>query len=137
MRTGRLRLERTGTSLAFQVDEGGGFRTIATREIAGADVVSVRAMVATGHKPVPIDLRFTHLEIRWDPGTKIVAAPAANQPIDAQRPPGKGSHGWLVAAAIIGTLVALSVGAMLFIVRRRTGNEDAMDPRSTESDEQS
>src|SRR5262249_18012309 len=71
-RTGRIRLARTGSELAWQVDEGGtGFQTIATKEVGGADVVSVRAFATSGSKPLPVDIRFTNLELGWAPGTKI------------------------------------------------------------------
>jgi RNA polymerase sigma factor (sigma-70 family) len=110
--TGRLRLVRTGVDLECQVDEGGaGFRAIATKEVGGGDVVSVRAFAVSGEKPLPVDLRFTHLDLRWDPGTKIAMA---NQPPGKQR-----SRGWLVAGAIVASVVVLSLAGVLLVVRRR------------------
>jgi hypothetical protein len=113
--TGRLRLARTGSAMTFQVDEGAGFRIIANREVPGEDVVSIRAMATTGAKPFPADVRFSRLELRWDPGAKI-AAPA-NTPAAEPR-----SRGWLAAAAILFVVLGVAISAALFIViwqRRR------------------
>jgi RNA polymerase sigma factor (sigma-70 family) len=111
--TGRLRLVRTGVDLAFQVDEGGaGFRTIATKEVGGADVVSVRAFATSGEKPLPVEVRYPHLEFRWAPGTRIAAA---NQPVT-----GPQSRGWLAAGVIVAVLIVLSVAGVLVAARYRT-----------------
>ena len=111
VRTGRLRLVRTGTVLAFQVDEGGaGFRMIATKEVGAADVVSVRAMVATGAKPLPIDLRYSNLELRWAPHTRMAPPPTAARPR---------TRGWLSAAVGVVMLIGLSIVGVLWFVRRR------------------
>jgi hypothetical protein len=111
VRTGRLRLARTGTGLAFQVDEGGaGFRTIATKEVGGADVVSVRAMVATGAKPLPLDLRYSNLELRWAPSTRIAPPPVAAP---------RRTRGWLWAGVGVVMLIGLSMAGVLLFVRRR------------------
>jgi hypothetical protein len=116
VRTGRLRLLRVGVDLAFQVDEGGtGFRTIATREVGGGDVVSVRAFATSGEKPLLVDLRFTNLELLWAPATKIAAV---NQP-GGERPGGSRSRGWLAAAALVAGLVVLSVAGVVLVARRR------------------
>jgi RNA polymerase sigma factor (sigma-70 family) len=126
VRTGRLRLVRTGTSLAFQVDEGGaGFRTIATREVGGTDVASVRALVTTGAKPLPIDLRYTNLELRWAPETRIAPPPEAPHPR---------TRGWLWAAAGAVVLIGLSVAAgLLFARRRRADSEQPREASPTTS----
>jgi RNA polymerase sigma factor (sigma-70 family) len=111
VRTGRLRLVRTGKALAFQVDEGGaGFRTIATKEVGGADVVSVRAMVTTGAKPLPVDLRYSNLELRWAPDTRIAPPPGASSPR---------TRGWLSAAVALVVLIGLSMAGVLLVVRHR------------------
>jgi hypothetical protein len=125
VRTGRLRLVRSGTVVAFQVDEGGaGFRTIASREVGGADVVSVRAFATSGEQALPVDLRFRNLELRWDPGTKIAGANA---------PGGEGAgrqwpRGWLAALLLI-VLLGLSVAGVVLAVSRRRANWDR--PRET------
>jgi hypothetical protein len=128
--TGRLRLVRTGADLACQVDEGGtGFRTIATKEVGGADVVSVRAFATSGDQPFPVDLRFTNLDLRWDPGTRLASA---DQPAPAPR-----SRGWLDAAAIVVTVVVLSVLGVLLLVRRSGASREQPRETSPKPNEQS
>jgi hypothetical protein len=115
--TGRLRLVRTGIDLALQVDEGGtGFRTIATKEVGDADVVSVRAMITSGAKPLLVDLRYTNLDLRWDPSTKIATE---NQSGEERR-----SRGWLATAATVVVVGVLSIAGIL-VARRRGSHQGA------------
>src|SRR5262249_18012757 len=113
--TGRLRLVRTGIHLEFQVDEGAGFRTIATKEVGGADVVSVRAFATSGEMPLPVDLRFTNLDLRWDPGTKIASG---DRPAAPQR-----SRGWRGGGGIGAAVVVLAVAGVVLAVRRRGADQ--------------
>lgn len=106
---GKLRLVRTGGQLAFQADEGDGFRTIATKESGGTDVVSVRAFATAFSKPVLVDVRLGQLDLRWAPATRLASAAAAETPR---------SRGRLVAALLF-TLTALVVGGVLIVFRRR------------------
>jgi RNA polymerase sigma factor (sigma-70 family) len=112
VRTGRLRLARTGKDLAFQVAEGGAaFRTLAVQEVGTADVVSVRAFATSGKKPLPVEVRFSHLDLR---GSKIAAAPPADP---------APSRIWLWAAASVVLVMSLSIAGVLLIARSRRIND--------------
>jgi predicted Zn finger-like uncharacterized protein len=126
IRSGRLRLTRTGNDLAFQVDEGGGFRVIASKEVGGADVVSVHVLATTGKEPFPVDVRFPSLELRWDPASKVAAAPPVLERAQ-EKPP---SRGWLAAAAIVVGLMAVSIVGWFFLSRLRRGTHQP-SPRET------
>jgi len=124
IRTGKLRLTRTGTDLAFQIDEGGaGFRTIANKEVGGANVASVRAFATSGNRPFLVDLRFSSLELRWNPTTKVAAPAPVDDipPAPAANPPAVDSHIWLFAAAGVGFLFIVLLAVVIvarFLLRQ-------------------
>jgi hypothetical protein len=72
----------------------------------------VRAMVTTGAKPLPVDVRYPNLELRWAPDTRIAPPPQAHPP----RP-----RRWLSAAVGVVVLIGLFVAGALFLGRHRRG----------------
>jgi predicted RNA-binding Zn-ribbon protein involved in translation (DUF1610 family) len=137
-RTGRLRLVRTGTDVAFQVEEGDtGFRTLGNRDVGGADVLAVRAWATSGWKAMDVDVRFNTLDIRWNPAAQVAGAPA---PVNEVRPdpaiaqPAANTRTWLfivIGAALLlfGLLVAIMLAWLLLGRRSSRGNVPA--PAST------
>src|SRR5262249_31705338 len=68
----------------------------------------------TGAKPLPVDLRYTNLELRWAPDTRIAPPPEAPHPW---------TRGWLSAAVAAVVLMGLSVAGGLLLARRRPADE--------------
>ena len=84
---GKLRLVRVGNMLLYQIDEGGGFRVIARKEVGLADVIAVRGMCATGWEPVAMEVQFPSLELRaTEMPDKIAAIPEKVAAIEPAKP---------------------------------------------------
>ncbi len=127
-KTGRLRLVRTGSTLASYVSEGPDAFLLFLKEYAfGADPLkTVYIMTSTGGPKAELDVRVTDLRIRADalpdlPVGSAAAAPVANAPPGAAPAPA-GSKPWLVASLLIGILIAfalaIALGAALYVHRR-------------------
>src|SRR5262249_51277973 len=81
--------------------------TIATKDVGNADVISVRAFSTSGSKPLPVELRFTNLDLRWA------------EHVGERQIPEQHSRGWLLAAVIVVAVIGLSIAGALLIARSR------------------
>ena len=110
-RSGHLRLVREGSLVRFQVAEARAksFRAGYQTEFGKEDIGVVRFVVNTGESPAAVDARLVDLRIR---STALPNQP----PTDPRAPPEKGGR-WIVAAAILVSL--LLSGALGFYLWRR------------------
>jgi hypothetical protein len=107
---GRLRLRRTGTTLHYlwgSGTQGEDFQEKQQLEFGTADIEVIRVTALTGRTPSKVEARILDLGVRW-------------------RPPGLGSRVWLLAAMLVGLLIALAlaVHAWLNLRRRRKVTAD-------------
>jgi hypothetical protein len=114
-KAGRLRLTRAGGEVTFWAAEGAAddFRELCRYDLGPEDLKIVRLGANSGTAPEPVDLRIVDVKIRSD--EPIVGPVPAFDP----NAPSKGwRRGWLVAAGLVGLLVALSLLGTWFYVRR-------------------
>ncbi len=83
--TGRLRIERTGTNIAYSFGEADDdtFTRVSVAPFSTDDVAEVRLIAATSGATASLDVRFKEIEVR---GEKITKAAAAPQPADFAPP---------------------------------------------------
>lgn len=106
-RHGKLRLARTGTTLAFLVADGDAtdFREIHRLEVGSHDLEQVQFTATTGDQPTAVDLRLRDLTLRAD---KLPSAPST-----------AGSTAWLWWAACAAGAVILLGGLGFWFWARR------------------
>ncbi len=124
---GRLRLVRTGALLHYYAADGGAeTRALRSLEIGTDDVRLIRLYVTTDYKPVPLDVRFTDLDIRAE---KLGNMTSADQSPPAA-PTANRSLAPLAVALVIALLLMLasSFAAWLYFRRSRANKPAAADP---------
>jgi len=117
-KTGRLRLERRGSVLYFYAGEGvdQDFTLLHQHEFGEKDLKNVRILASTRGPGATLDVRVTDLRIRADGFARESAA----------KPQRLEGMEWLAIALAILGVVGLSLGACLYVRRRRAapGKQD-------------
>jgi hypothetical protein len=110
-KAGRLRLVRTGSTIAYYAAEGfdGDFVRFLEYPFAADDLQDVRVAGVTGNPQVPIDVRVTDLRIRAESFPNLAAA----SPVVL-----KGNL-WLRVAGLLGLLLLLVLLGLVTWLRRR------------------
>ena len=82
-------------------------------------MTSVRAFATTGRQPMLVDLRFTSLELRWAPESKVAAAPVPvpinDAPQPAANPVTSGPTIWLFVALGGAFLLVFLLAAVILV----------------------
>jgi hypothetical protein len=140
---GRLRLERTGSMLAYYASEGlsNEFTLIQRYPFGADDVRQVRAVGLLSGPNASLDVRVTDLRIRAQSAPEPPASqPPASQPPASQppasQPPASGSRGW-VAAAMLLVLITILCGVGLWLYLRQWRLADKAPPGPAGPDNQS
>lgn len=109
---GRLRLKREGTMLSYLWApgiSGGDFGELDRIEFSAGDVERVRLVGTTAQKPLQLDLRLLHLQIRSQTSTLQTAAAT----------PGPPAHSAARLSLVLAILTALSAAAGVALWARR------------------
>ena len=80
VKTGRLRMARSGDTLFYKAADGDDFRIVAKLPFSSDDVTEVRFVATTGGPKAALDVRITDLQIRADAIAKTPTAPPPPAP---------------------------------------------------------
>jgi hypothetical protein len=120
---GRLRLARTGSTLSYSGSAGPDAEFVVFQQFpfGDEDLQAVRLIGATDDAQGALDVRVTDFHVRAESLPNLPAA----------APPKDGSQGWLVAAALLGLVIALpllvALGLQLYAGRGRGAGKPPVD----------
>jgi hypothetical protein len=117
VRSGKLRLTRTGSSLRYSVAEGdaGVFRGLAQVDFITSDVDSIRFAANTGESPTALDIRLHALQIR------AAGLPTGGRGVG---PDNQRARGWLFWMLLLGAATLVVTWAGLWLWQRSRTKAD-------------
>lgn len=144
-KTGRLRLVRNGVLVSFWVAEPADAKFDHLREamFGAEDLVDVKLLATTGGPKASLEVLFSDLFVRAT-ALPNVQAVVLEKPVAPQMPPAPAAEiaspqGWLPAVLVIGVgvivVIALTIGAVLFLFRPKKGTPAASNNDDKEAAE--